>query len=113
MGATIEFVFKAAREVPGLTPAVRMWLDENRDLTLQDEEELTVTRVPGALEWRASKWLSTFDTERMAYRVTFLVGASVSWILTVTSDTPSSHTISQKADITLYPSDSVTGRLTR
>jgi hypothetical protein len=113
MGATIEFVFKAARKVDGLTPAVRIWLDENRDLTLQDEEELTVTKVAGALEWRATKWLSTFDTERMAYRVTFLIGAGVSWLLTVASDSPSAHPISQKADITLYPSDSVTGRLTR
>jgi hypothetical protein len=112
MGAMIEFIFKAARKVEGLTPAVRIWIDENRDLTLQDEEELDVTTSDG-LTWHACKRLQTFDTERMAYRVTFLIGPSVSWILTVTSDCPTPHTISQKADITLYASDSVTGRLTR
>lgn len=94
--ATLKFVFSLDSSDP--TGLVRIWLDSNRDATLQDEEELEVTMDGDAKSFTAEKEVDDANLNGMFFRARYFLTPGREWTMKATAgDRPCSRSTCERA----------------
>lgn len=97
MPVHLDFEFRLSRVARDHTPAVQIWVDEDRDGKMDHSEAVTDLRQDGLL-WRGRKAIRAEQAEGIPFLLRYHVTPGARWRLRVWADTPHRHLVFEESD---------------